>query len=200
MLDSTLRPIIDPLLNKAAATVAKTTLSANQVTVAGFLVGLTCLPAIALEQYTLGLVLLLCNRVLDGLDGALARLRGSTDLGAYLDIVLDFIVYSAVVFGFCLAQPTVALYGAFLIFSFVGSGTAFLAFAILAEKRGISTEAQGKKTIYYLSGIAEGFETILALALMCLIPGQFWLIALVFGLICWLSTAGRIANAVKTLK
>lgn len=200
MLDSTLRPIIDPLLNKAAATVAKTTLSANQVTVAGFLVGLTCLPAIALEQYTLGLVLLLCNRVLDGLDGALARLRGSTDLGAYLDIVLDFIVYSAVVFGFCLAQPTVALYGAFLIFSFVGSGTAFLAFAILAEKRGISTEAQGKKTIYYLSGIAEGFETILALALMCLIPGQFWLIALVFGLICWLSTAGRIATAVKTLK
>lgn len=200
MLDSTLRPIIDPLLNKAAATVAKTTLSANQVTVAGFLVGLTCLPAIALEQYTLGLVLLLCNRVLDGLDGALARLRGSTDLGAYLDIVLDFIVYSAVVFGFCLAQPTVALYGAFLIFSFVGSGTAFLAFAILAEKRGISTEAQGKKTIYYLSGIAEGFETILALGLMCLIPGQFWLIALVFGLVCWLSTAGRIANAVKTLK
>ncbi|MFN3237118.1 MAG: CDP-alcohol phosphatidyltransferase family protein [Pseudomonadales bacterium] len=200
MLDSTLRPIIDPLLNKAATTVAKTTLSANQVTVAGFLVGLTCLPAIALEQYTLGLVLLLCNRVLDGLDGALARLRGSTDLGAYLDIVLDFIVYSAVVFGFCLAQPTVALYGAFLIFSFVGSGTAFLAFAILAEKRGISTEAQGKKTIYYLSGIAEGFETILALGLMCLIPGQFWLIALVFGLICWLSTAGRIATAVKTLK
>jgi hypothetical protein len=114
--------------------------------------------------------------------------------------VLDFIVYSAVVFGFCLAQPTVALYGAFLIFSFVGSGTAFLAFAILAEKRGISTEAQGKKTIYYLSGIAEGFETILALGLMCLIPGQFWLIALVFGLICWLSTAGRIATAVKTLK
>jgi phosphatidylglycerophosphate synthase len=180
--------------------VAKTGASANQVTVAGFLVGLSCLPAIALEAYSLALALLLLNRVFDGLDGALARQQGSTDLGAYLDIVLDFIVYSAVVFGFCLAQPPFASYGAFLIFSFVGSGTAFLAFAILAEKRGISTEAQGKKSIYYLSGIAEGFETILALGLMCLFPAQFWLIALVFGLICWLSTAGRIATAVKTLK
>lgn len=199
MLDSTIRPKIDPLLNKLAGAIHGLGLSATQVTVTGFFIGLGTIPAIYFELYTLALTLLLINRLFDGIDGALARLQGPTELGAYLDIVLDFIMYSAVVFGFCLAQPDHAVYGAFLIFSFIGSGTAFLAYAILAEKLGKQTEAQGKKSIYYISGIAEGFETIVALALMCIFPQNFWLIALLFGVVCWLSTLGRIAEAAHTL-
>ena len=198
MLDSTIRPLIDPWLNQLASTIDRKGYRANQVTTGGFILGICTIPVIAIEAYGLALALLLLNHLADGIDGALARLQGPTDLGAYLDIVLDFIVYSAVVFGFCLSQPESAVAGAFLIFSFIGSGTAFLAFAILAEKRGISTEAQGKKSIYYLSGIAEGFETIVVLSLMCLIPEYFS--AEVFGAICWLSTAGRIAQAVRTFR
>lgn len=200
MLDSRIRPIIDPPLNRLAARITGRGITANQVTLTGFALGLAAIPVLALELYSLALALILLNRLLDGLDGALARRLGPTDLGAYLDIVLDFIVYSAVVFGFCLAQPEHALYGAFLIFSFIGSGTAFLAFAILAEKRGLETNAQGNKSIYYLSGLAEGFETIVALALMCLLPDYFYLVAVCFGLLCWVSTVGRIAEAWRTLK
>ena len=200
MLDSTIRPLIDPGLQKLAVAISDYGISANQVTVAGFVLGILTIPTIAFEYYWLAFVLLLLNRLFDGIDGALARLQSPTDLGAYLDIVLDFIVYSAVVFGFCLAQPESALAGAFLIFSFIGSGTAFLAFAIMAEKRGMSTEAQGKKSMYYLSGIAEGFETILVLSLMCLLPEYFATLATIFALVCWLSTAGRIGIAVKTFR
>ena len=63
----------------------------------------------------------------DGLDGAVARHVGVTDLGGYLDIVLDFLIYSGIVFGFAVGRPDQALPAAFLIFSFVGTGTAFLA-------------------------------------------------------------------------
>lgn len=200
MLDSRIRPIIDPPLNRLAASMTRQGISANQLTWIGFTLGIATLPLLAYELYLTALALILANRLFDGLDGALARQLGPTDFGAYLDIVLDFIFYSAVVFGFCLAQPENALYGAFLIFSFVGSGSAFLSFAILAEKRGLQTEAQGKKSIYYLSGLAEGFETIVALTLMCLLPEYFYFIALVFGLLCWLSTIGRVAQTGRMLR
>ena len=91
------------------------------------------------------MVLIIANRVCDGLDGAVARSAGGTDLGAYLDITLDFLFYSAVPFAFAVADPANAMAAAFLIFSFVGTGSSFLAFAIIAQKRGISTEIREKR-------------------------------------------------------
>jgi phosphatidylglycerophosphate synthase len=157
-------------------------------------------PLIAFHFYLLALVAILTNRLLDGLDGAVAKQTVATDLGGYLDIVLDFIFYSAVILGFCLAQPDQALYGAFLIFSFVGTGSSFLGFAIFAEKRGISSEIHGSKSLYYLGGLTEGTETILLFILLCIFPGYFGPLALVFGLLCWLTTLSRIQFAYLQLK
>ncbi|MFT7245229.1 MAG: phosphatidylglycerophosphate synthase [Candidatus Azotimanducaceae bacterium] len=199
MLDSRIRPFIEPLLSQLGTRAAQQGITANQVTWTGFGIGLLVIPAVIMGWYLLALVLVLINRLCDGLDGAVARVRGKTDLGGYLDIVLDFIFYSAVIFAFCLAQPEAAIYGAFLIFSFIGTGTSFLAFAVMAEKRGIETNAQGEKSIFYLDGLVEGFETILVLALMCLLPAHFWILALGFGLLCWLSTIGRIKRAIQVL-
>ncbi|MFT4799500.1 MAG: phosphatidylglycerophosphate synthase, partial [Candidatus Azotimanducaceae bacterium] len=181
MLDTRIRPLIDPMLDILGIRAAQYGITANQITWAGFGVGLLVIPAVLMDWYLLALALILINRLCDGLDGAVARVVGKTDLGGYLDIVLDFIFYSAVVFAFCLAQPETAIYGAFLIFSFIGTGTSFLAFAVMAEKRGIETVAQGEKSIFYLGGIIEGFETILVLALMCVLPTYFWILALGFG-------------------
>lgn len=199
MLDSHIRTFIDPVLSKLGTRAVQQGFTANQVTWTGFGIGLLVIPAIIMDWYLLALLLVLVNRLFDGLDGAVARVLGKTDLGGYLDIVLDFIFYSAVVFAFCLAQPESAIYGAFLIFSFIGTGTSFLAFAVMAEKRGIETRAQGEKSIFYLDGLVEGFETILVLALMCLLPAYFWALALSFGLICWLSTIGRVKRAMRAL-
>lgn len=200
MIDAALRRYVDPPLDKLASTLSRTALTANEVTLAGFVVGMAAVPALALEYFGLALVLVLANRFFDGLDGAVARQHGVTDLGGYLDIVLDFIFYSAIVFGFVLVDPENALWGAFLIFAFIGTGTTFLTYSVFAAKHDLSTAARGKKSIYYLGGLTEGFETIVALSLMCVFPSWFWLIALVFGSMCWITTATRIAWAWQTLK
>jgi len=200
MLDRHLRPLIDPPLERLAAVLAPR-LSADAVTVGGFAIGLLAMLAVMFGQFWLGLVLLLLNRLADGLDGAVARRRGVTDLGGYLDIVLDFIVYSGIAFAFAVADPAAnALAAAFLVFSFMGTGASFLAFAIMAAKHGLDSPEQGTKSLYYLGGLAEGTETILFLVAVLLWPGGFALLAWLFGVLCWLTTAGRILIAVRTLR
>src|SRR5205814_610363 len=110
------------------------------------------------------------NRLADGLDGPVARLTGATDRGAFLDIALDFLVYAAVPLAFAWRAPANALPAAFLLASFVANGSAFLAFSTIAARRGLTSESQGKKSIYYLAGLAEGFETIVFMVAVCLHP------------------------------
>lgn len=199
MIDSYVRHHIDPAFNAIGRKLSSMGITANQVTITGFALGMMVLPLLALQMYYWALFVGTINRVCDALDGAIARDQGISDVGGYLDIVLDFIFYSAVVFGFILAQPEQAVYGAFLIFSFIGSGTSFLAYSIFAAKNNLTTDARGKKSIYYLGGLTEGFETIIAFVLMCLLPAYFWLIAVIFGTLCWISTSARIHFAVTTL-
>jgi phosphatidylglycerophosphate synthase len=142
-------------------------------------------------------MLIIANRLCDGLDGAVARRGGPTDRGGYLDIVLDFIFYAGVPFFFALGRPEAALPAAFLAFSFMGTAASFLAFAVFAEKRGLSTAARGRKSLYYLGGLTEGAETIALFVLICLAPSWFEPAAWAFGGLCWITTAGRIASAVQ---
>ena len=201
MLDAAARRLIDPPLDRAARLLADAGISANGVTVMGFLMGLGAMAAIALGALGLGLALLLSNRVADGLDGALARRTRPTDLGGFLDIVLDFIIYAGIVFAFALQDPgRNALPAAFLVFSFVGTGTSFLAFAVMAAKRKLETHHQGRKSLYYLGGLTEGTETIAVMTAFCLFPGSFPWLATTFGCLCWLTTASRIARACLLLR
>ncbi|MDK1025302.1 MAG: CDP-alcohol phosphatidyltransferase family protein [Gammaproteobacteria bacterium] len=200
MIDARLRRLIDPALNLAATGLVKAGLSANSITISGFLIGMTAVPLISFHHYELALVVILGNRLMDGLDGAVAKQIGITDVGAYLDIVLDFIFYSAIVFGFAIANPDQAVYAAFLIFSFIGTGSSFLAFAIFAAKHNLSTEFRGAKSIYYLGGLTEGTETILLFVLLCLFPAWFAILATIFGIMCWITTSTRIYYAWNQLR
>ncbi|MAZ04129.1 MAG: CDP-alcohol phosphatidyltransferase [Sneathiella sp.] len=195
MFDTALRHVIDPPLNAAGTKITAIGISANAITVAGFFLGLVAVPLIAVEEYGLALVFILLNRLFDGLDGAVARHSLLTDFGGYLDIVCDFIFYSAIVFAFALARPENALFAALLIFSFMGTGSTFLTYAIMAEKHRITTAIQGSKSLYYLGGLAEGGETIAAMVLMCLFPDYFFAIALIFAGMCWITTGTRIYAA-----
>lgn len=167
--------------------------NANQVTVFGFLIGISALPLLAFEHYWLALLAILLNRLLDGLDGTIGRLTQTSDRGGFLDIVLDFLFYSAIPLGFALANPTEnALAAAVLIYSFIGTGSSFLAFAIFAAKRQISSSVYPHKSFYYLGGLTEATETILVFTLMCLIPTWFSELAYLFASLCFISTALRI--------
>lgn len=197
MLDHIVRPYIDPPLNMAGRALARTGLSANAVTLGGFAVGLATIPAIAACSFPLALGLILANRLTDGLDGAVARARGPSDLGGYLDIVCDFILYSGWAFAFALANPVYAVPAAFLILSFMGTGSSFLTYAVIAAKRGLTTEIRGSKSLYYLGGLTEGTETILIFMLFCLLPQHFAVLAYGFAAACWITTLSRILAAAR---
>lgn len=200
MLDARIRRIIDPVLDRLGASLARWGFGANAVTVAGFVVGMAAWGALAARAYVLAMTLILGNRLADGLDGALARRKGLTDLGGYLDIVFDFIFYAGVPFFFAVGRPDASLPAAFLVFSFVGTGASFLAFAAIAAKRGLTTQTRGRKSIYYLGGLTEGTETIGLFLLICLLPDQFGLLAWIFGSLCWLTTASRVIWAIQVFR
>ncbi|GAA5648241.1 MULTISPECIES: CDP-alcohol phosphatidyltransferase family protein [Vibrio] len=200
MLDRLSIKLIRKPLSATAGVIDKMGLSANQVTLLGFVVGCFALPALLNQQYLLALVFILINRVCDGLDGALARIQGITDAGGFLDISLDFLFYSLIPFGFVLASPEHnAVAGAFLIFAFIGTGSSFLAFAVMAGKRGIENPIYKNKSLYYMSGLTEGTETIACFILFCLFPAHFATIAYTFGAMCWFTTLTRIYSGFHTL-
>ena len=201
MFDARLRRVVDPYVDFVAAQLARRGVSADALTWAGFGVGLLAVVAVAYEAFAAALVLFLLNRLADGLDGAVARRTKLSDRGGFLDIVLDFLVYAGMVFGFAVADPEAnALAAAFLLFSFMGTGSSFLAFAIMAAKRGITTERRGRKSFYYLGGLAEGAETMLFLVLACLRPDWFVPMAVGFAALCWVTTAARILSGVQLLR
>lgn len=199
LLDASIRKFITPPLDAVGRGLARIGVSANQMTLGGFVVGLLAVPALAFEAYTLALAFVLLNRLSDGLDGALARARGATDFGGFLDIACDFLFYAAVPFGFALADPAAnALPAAFLLLTFVGTGSSFLTYAVLAAKHGIETTARGPKALYYLGGLTEGTETIAAFVLFCLLPDSFPILAFGFGALCCVTTLSRFLEAKRS--
>lgn len=201
MLDRWTGAAVRPLLHVVARKLDRAGVQANHVTVAGFFLGMSALPALAVEWYGLALVLIIINRIADGLDGALARIHGSSDVGGFLDIVLDFIFYASVVLGFALAsRETNALPACLLLFAFMGTGSSFLAFASIAAKRGIENPIYQSKSLYYLGGLAEGTETIIFFVTVCLFPAFFAVMAVVFSVICFVTTFTRIMAGVYTFK
>lgn len=200
MFDRVVRRRIDPFLDQLAAHAVRRGIGADQVTWTGFAIGLAAMVAVATGSYIAGLILLLLNRLCDGLDGAVARAMIGTDRGAYLDIVLDFLFYAGFVFAFTVARPMDAVAGAFLIFSFVGTGSSFLAHAIVAAQRRWTPDAAQRKGFAHLGGLTEGTETILIFAAMLVWPESFASLAWIFGALCWLTTVTRMATTLRALR
>ena len=199
MLDPLMRRLIDPPLNGVAA-VWPRRVSANQITIFGLALGVVCFLAIAVNAMTAALVLLALNRLADGLDGAVARARTPSELGAYLDIVSDFVLWGLLPIGFIILDSNNAVAAAVLLSSFSMSMTVFLALAIMAEKRGLETDAQGSKSFFYIAGLAEGTETIAFFAIVIIWPGAFIPAAFVYAGIVYLSVIGRVASSYLILK
>lgn len=198
MLDGVVRKKIDPMLDKFAERIASRGISANTITLAGFAIGFVAAYFIAWHFYIIGALLIIISRICDGLDGAVAKINGKTDLGGYLDIVLDFAFYGAIPLGFAFANPaTNAVPAAVLIFAFYVNGASFLAYAIMAEKKSMSTTARGDKSLFFTTGLAEATETIAVFLLACVRPDWFPVLAWGFAAVCLYTAISRIALARK---
>jgi phosphatidylglycerophosphate synthase len=198
MFDARLRPLIDPPLNATGHWLAGKGVTANMVTLASLIPALMAAFAIANNAYSLGLAAIAVNRVMDGLDGAVARTGRMTDLGGYLDILADFAFYVAVPVGFGLAAPENTLAALVLVASFTLTGISFLAYATLAAKRGETTQAHGAKSFFYSTGLAEGTETIAVFIAMCIWPQHFAIMAYAYAALCLLTVAQRTMIAART--
>jgi phosphatidylglycerophosphate synthase len=201
MFDARLRPLIDPPLKRVAVMLVARGVSAEALTLGGCGLGLCAAIAVVFGWFWTALLLFLLGRIADGLDGAVARLTTPTDRGAFLDIVCDFLVYGAIPLAFAVHAPAQnALAAACLLAAFLANGIAFLAFALMAERRQMTTDAQGKKGLYYLAGLAEGAETIVIFALMMLFPKSFPGLAWGFAVLTTLSALARMAQAYRVLR
>lgn len=196
MLDGWAHRKIDPGLSAIAAQLAAAGVRANAVTYAGLVLGLAAAALIAYQAFWAGLALILASRLCDGLDGAIARIHGKTDFGGYLDIVLDFAFYGAVPLGFIIVDPGAnAIAGAVLLLAFYVNGASFLAYAIMAEKRRLKSDARGEKSLFFTTGLAEASETLAVFVAMCLLPSWFPVLAFGFAALTAYTTISRIVLA-----
>lgn len=193
MLDRALQTAIKPVLSRAAQGLVRLGIAADTITVTGFVIGMAAAVAIVFENYLVGLTLLLLSRLMDGLDGAVARATKPTDRGGFLDITLDFLFYASIPLAFAIAHPAQnALPAAVLLAAFIGTGSSFLAFAVIAEKHQVPSTAFPDKSFYFLGGLTEATETLIAFAAMCLWPQWFPQIAYGFAVLCAITVAMRI--------
>ncbi|MDZ7645437.1 MAG: ATP-binding cassette domain-containing protein [Woeseiaceae bacterium] len=201
MLDATQRPVIDKPLNAAGRWLAARGVRADIVTATGLVAGLLAALAVALQLFAAAFVLVLCNRLLDGLDGAVARASVATDRGGYLDIVVDYVFYGSIPLAFAIADPARnAVPAAALLAGFCLTAASFLAFAVIAAKRGLETDAQGRKSFFYSRGLIEGTETILLFLLVTAMPHWFPVLAWLFAFLCVLTAVQRSALAITVFR
>ena len=201
MLDRAAIALLRPGLQWLAGALVRAGIGADAVTLCGFALGVAAAVALSLSAPLAGLALLLASRLMDGLDGAVARLTQPTDRGAFLDITLDFLFYASIPLAFAVADPAAnALPAAVLLAAFIGTGSSFLAFAALAEKRGLQSEDFPQKGIYYLGGLTEATETLLCFVLMCLWPQHFGALAYGFAVLCALTIVTRVLGGWRALR
>lgn len=197
MLDAHARRLVAPAVDATARRLGQGGVSPTALTAVGFAVGVAACVAAALALWPLALVLWLANRALDGLDGPLARLRGASDRGGFLDIAADFTVYGGFVLGVAIAEPDARLACVALLVAYYVSGTAFLAWSSLAERRALVTGDE--RSLRFVGGLAEGTETIVVYVLFCLLPGSAETIAWAFAGVVAITALQRVIFAVRSL-
>lgn len=171
----------------------------------GFVIGAAGCVAVAAGLWWLGLVMWLLNRLIDGLDGSLARRIGPTHLGGFFDIMADLAVYGAMVVALGWSVPDARLAALFVFLSYYLNGAAFMAWSSLVAERAISavgTDHDGDgRSLNFPAGLAEGFETIVAMSIILILPREWtapslWVWAAVVGV----SVIQRFAYIVSGLR
>lgn len=172
MLDLELRKFKDIILKPAAVRISGK-ISPNAVTIISFFAGLVCVFFTGTGLYTAALIFWVLNRTLDGLDGLIARLSDKkTDLGGFLDIFFDFIIYSGIPLGFALSVGTKQSFAAaaVLLAVFYINSALWMTVSALMEKHKVSMEQQ--TSMKMPRGLVEGFETIVFYSLMFIFPAK----------------------------
>ena len=199
MLDNKANQFFKPILERLSFFLLKFNFLPNQLTFLGLIVGLLCFLFLAAGLVYLAFIFFILNRIIDGIDGTMARLTKTTDLGGYYDIIFDFFIYALIPFGFILFDEKNYLSMSLLLMSFMGTCSTFLTTALVFEKKKIKAKTISKKSFYYSNGLVEGTETIILFSLMFLFNHIASLIAWIFAILCIFTSIIRVINVRKIL-
>ncbi len=166
MFDASLRERLHPGLDRIAGGLDAAGLTPNVVTGIGFVVGLGACVAVATDRWILGLIMWLLNRLIDGLDGPLARRVGETQLGGFLDIMADFAIYGGIVVAIGWSVPDARVAALVVFLTYYLNGSAFLAWSSLAQRQMLAGDG---RSLHFPAGLAEGTETIAAMSVVLLV-------------------------------
>jgi phosphatidylglycerophosphate synthase len=198
MLDAPVRRALAPILDRAARRLAAWGVRPGALTATGWLVGVGACTAAAMRHWSLALALWLGNRLLDGLDGPVARAGSPTERGGFLDIVADFSVYGGFVVGVAIGVPSARLACVVLLAAYYVSGTALLALSSLQERRALP--GGDERSLRFAGGLAEGTETVLVYVLFCLLPQQAAGIAWGFAAAVGVTAVQRVVAGLRLLR
>ncbi|MFE9366047.1 CDP-alcohol phosphatidyltransferase family protein [Streptomyces sp. NPDC006978] len=204
MLDVRARALLSGPLDRAAALLDRPAVTPGRLTALGLLTGLASAGSAAAGWWPAAAALWLLSRLADGLDGPLARRRGTADrsgAGGFLDISADFLVYGAFVVGVAVGVGGPALPFLLVLLAYYVNGTVFLAFSSIAERTGCRDDRLSRgRSLNFLGGLAEGGETIAVHTLWCLLPGFAHTIAWVWAAVVAVTAAHRVVTGYRQLR
>ncbi|MEL6404331.1 MAG: CDP-alcohol phosphatidyltransferase family protein [Chloroflexota bacterium] len=202
MLDKQLRYVKEDVLTPVARTVGEH-FTPTQLTLIGGVIGIGAAVAGWQGMYVLGLGLWLVNRVFDGLDGAVARLfNKQSDIGAYIDIMVDATVYALVPIGLALAVNEQSVYIAltFMLGAFYVNMASWTYLSSLLEKRNRGASTSGEMTSVTMpDGLIEGTETIVFYTLFFLLPSFLTWLFVIMGIMIVITILQRMVWALDHL-
>ncbi len=202
MLDAVVRPLKDLALAPLTRVAAR--VHPNAITVAALLAGMACAGAAATGSFGLALGFWALNRVLDGLDGTVARRADrQTDLGGYLDLVFDFVVYAAIPLGIAVAvdstQPGAWPAAAVLLACFYINAASWMVLAAVLEKRSRNRDAGLQTSIVMPEGLIAGTETVLFYTAFLLLPSRASTLFLVMAGLVLITAGQRVVMALRSI-
>ncbi|MFO7539043.1 MAG: CDP-alcohol phosphatidyltransferase family protein [Chloroflexota bacterium] len=172
------------------------------LTAVAFLFGLLAALFLWQQAYLWGLLFWWLNRIFDGLDGTVARVESlQTDLGGYLDILSDFVIYALVPISLVLANPTTPAFIAlaFLLSAFYVNGASWMYLAAILEKRRWLQPGQ-KTSVNMPAGLIGGGETIVFYSAFMILPDYLVILFAIMSLLVAATIIQRIIWAARRLR
>ncbi|WP_226657247.1 CDP-alcohol phosphatidyltransferase family protein [Pseudalkalibacillus hwajinpoensis] len=192
MLDTHARKYVQPLMDRTADSLLRIGLTANQVTILSFIIGVSSGLLVYFNQFILAVIVLWVSGYLDAVDGTMARKTKPSAFGTVLDVSFDRVVEISVILGLAFRFPEAMWALLLLSTSIIFAMTIFLTVGAVSEKKGV-------KSFYYQAGAAERTEGFILFTAMILLHNILVILTLVFLAIELFTAFQRLSEAKKIL-
>ncbi|MCA0972446.1 CDP-alcohol phosphatidyltransferase family protein [Halobacillus litoralis] len=192
MLDTHARKYVQPTIDKTAFFFLKRGRTANQVTIAALIIGVSTSFLYVWGLPVVAVFMLWLSGFLDAVDGTMARHTKPSPFGTVMDVTFDRIVEIGMILAIAYVHPDMLWPLLLLSVSIIVSMTIFLVVGTVSEKAGM-------KSFYYQAGAAERTEGFIFFSIMLLFPDFLWWSTMAFFVIELFTGGQRFLEAKRIL-